>query len=166
MTDERIQIPDINGERVQILSMEYKALRSDLQMRSSARFQFLGLVTAAAAVLATGLGSSHAGRTTLILEILACVLFVLGLVAFWRQGRDQARISFYISRLEDRINSLVPPESGKAGLLRWEAMNQKRSNINKWILGLDLTEKARADIEKYLVPDGDTAPGTARAGKN
>jgi hypothetical protein len=166
MNDERVKIRDINDERLRTLSMEYQSLRSDLQMRSSARFQFLGLVTAAAAVLATGLGSSHTGHVTIVLEILAAVLFALGLITFWLQGKDQATISAYIASIENRINNLVPPEPGKVGLLRWEAINQERSKFDKWVPGLRLTENARTKIEKYLVLGRDTTHDTARAEKS
>lgn len=134
----------MDDERVRILSMEYESLRSDLQMRSSARFQFLGLVTASAAVLATGLGSSHSSHVTLVLEVLAVVLFCLGLGAFWLQGKDQAIISYYLASLEDRINKLT---EGETRLLRWETLNQGRSNFDKWVLGLRLPEKDKTRID-------------------
>lgn len=137
----------INAERVKVLSMEYQSLRSDLQMRSSARFQFLGLVTAAAAVLATGLGGSHSNRVTLVLEIAGAVLFGLGLISFWLQGKDQAIISAQIASIETKINKLVQAESGGPDLLRWETINQKRSLFDKWVLGLRLSAKAKAKIE-------------------
>lgn len=51
----------MDEEHVQVLALEYQTLRADLQTRSAARFQFLGFVTSAAAILATGLGHSTVG---------------------------------------------------------------------------------------------------------
>ncbi len=138
----------MNDEHVQLLSMEYKSLRSDLQMRSSARFQFLGLITASAAVLATGLGGSHSPDTTKVLAVLGIALFLLGVGAFWRQGRDQAIISYKISSLERRINNLARTEPGERDLLSWETFNyENRSRFDEWFLGLRLPAKAKAEID-------------------
>ena len=125
----------MNGEYVKILSLEYQSLRSDLVMRSAARFQFLGLVIASAAILATGLGGSHSNLATWILVILGIILFILGLISFWLQGRDQAIISAKIADIEKRINELVPADPA---LLSWETTHQERSPFNRWILGLRL----------------------------
>jgi hypothetical protein len=126
-----------SDEYVRILSLEYQSLRSDLVMRSAARFQFLGLVIASAAILGTGLGGSHSNLATRILVILGVVLFCLGLISFWLQGRDQAVISAQIAAIETRINELVPTEPV---LLNWETTHQERTVFNRWILGLRLPE--------------------------
>jgi hypothetical protein len=128
-------------ERVEILALEYQSLRSDLVMRSAARFQFLGFVTASAAILATGLGGTHSHQETLVLVTLAIALFIFGLISFWLQGRDQAIISAQIAHIETRINLLVP---AKPDLLSWETTHQNRSFFNYWILGLRLPAKMRA----------------------
>jgi hypothetical protein len=122
----------MDEERVQILALEYQTLRADLQTRSAARFQFLGFVTAAAAILATGLGHST-GPTTYVLEILGALLFIVGVISFWLQGKDQARISAHIVEIERRINQLVPSQPN---LLTWETRHQERSRFDRWILGL------------------------------
>jgi hypothetical protein len=120
----------MDEERVQVLALEYQSLRADLQTRSAARFQFLGFVTAAAAILATGLGHSTADLTT---YAIGGALFLVGLVSFWLQGNDQARISAHIAEIEQRINQLVP---GQLNLLTWETRHQERSCFHRWILGL------------------------------
>jgi hypothetical protein len=125
---------------VEVLALEYQSLRSDLVMRSAARFQFLGFVTASAAILATGLGGSHSHQATVVLVWLGGVLFILGLASFWVQGREQAIISARIADIEQEINGRVP---GKPELLKWETDHQKRSPFNYWILGLRLPAKMR-----------------------
>ncbi|WP_431681262.1 hypothetical protein [Kitasatospora sp. KL5] len=111
-----------------MLALEYQSLRSDLVMRSAARFQFLGFITASAAILATGLGSWH-----LRLVSLGAALFVIGLTVFWLQGKEQAEISTKIAEIEKRINDLVPNDPN---LLSWETTHQERSFFDRWILGL------------------------------
>lgn len=121
----------MKDDPVQVLALEYQSLRADLQVRSAARFQFLGFITASAAILATGLGHSSAGQTTYILEGLGGALFILGLASFWLQGKDQALISAQVANLEERINRAM-----SADLLSWETRHQERSVFNYWILGL------------------------------
>ncbi|WP_406393685.1 hypothetical protein OG806_24705 [Streptomyces sp. NBC_00882] len=118
----------MDDQRVIVLALEYQSLRSDLVMRSAARFHFLGFVTASAAILATGLGSWH-----LSLVSLGATLFVIGLTIFWLQGREQAAISTKIAEIEKRINDLVPADPN---LLSWETAHQERSFFDYWILGL------------------------------
>jgi hypothetical protein len=45
---------------IQVLALEYQAMRSELTMRLSARYQFVGFITGAAALI--GAGHSRAGR--------------------------------------------------------------------------------------------------------
>lgn len=68
----------MDDKSVDVLGLEYQSLRADLVMRSGVRFQFLGFITASAAILATGLGGSHSKAETRVLVILGIVLFVLG----------------------------------------------------------------------------------------
>jgi hypothetical protein len=121
----------MKDDPVQVLSLEYQSLRADLQVRSAARFQFLGFITASAAILATGFGQSSSGQTTYILEGLGGALFILGLASFWLQGKDQALISAHVASLEEKINHAMSAE-----LLSWERRHQERSFFNYWILGL------------------------------
>jgi len=130
----------MDDKRVDALGLEYQSLRSDLVMRSAARFQFLGFITASAAILATGLGDSHSRLETRVLVSLGAVLFILGLITFWLQGSEQAAISVRIAHIEERLNGLV----SEPGLLCWETDHQQRSFFNKWILGLRPPENARS----------------------
>jgi hypothetical protein len=127
----------MDDKAIDVLGLEYQSLRSDLIMRSGARFQFLGFITASAAILATGLGDSHSSLETHVLVVLGIVLFIFGLVTFWLQGREQAVISAKIASIEQRLNNLVQ----KPGLLSWETTHQERSFFNCWILGLRLPAK-------------------------
>jgi hypothetical protein len=120
----------MKDDPVQVLALEYQSLRADLQVRSAARFQFLGFITAAAAILATGLGHLSSNQTH-ILEGLAFLLFIFGLASFWLQGKDQALISAHVANLEEKINQAM-----SADLLTWETQHQERSFFNYWILGL------------------------------
>jgi hypothetical protein len=124
----------MDDKRVDVLGLEYQSLRSDLVMRSGARFQFLGFITASAAILATGLGDSHSRLETRVLVSLGAALFILGLITFWLQGSEQAAISAKIAHIEESLNGLV----SEPGLLSWETDHQQRPFFNKWILGLRL----------------------------
>jgi len=134
------------AKRVDVLGLEYQSLRSDLVMRSGARFQFLGFITASAAILATGLGDSRSILETRVLVSLGALLFIVGLITFWLQGSEQAAISAKIADIEGRLNQLV----GDPGLLSWETDHQQRSSFNRWILGLRLpsdTETERTKVK-------------------
>lgn len=131
----------MDDKRVDVLGLEYQSLREDLVMRSGARFQFLGFVTASAAILATGLGDSRSRLETRVLVSLGIALFVLGLITFWLQGSEQAAISAKIADIEERLNGFV----SEPGLLSWETEHQKRSRFNRWILGLRLPSNARTE---------------------
>jgi hypothetical protein len=122
---------DHDQQRIAVLTAAYQSLREDMQVRSAARFQFLGFVTAAAAVLAAGLGRLPAG-TTLVLEILAAVLFAAGLATFWVSGRQQARISWRAAQIEAAINQAL----GGDKLLTWETDSQDRSFFDRYFLNL------------------------------
>ena len=132
------------NKRVDVLGLEYQSLRSDLVMRSGARFQFLGFITASAAILATGLGDSRSILETRVLVSLGALLFIVGLTTFWLQGSEQAAISAKIAEIEGRLNHLV----GDPGLLSWETNHQQRSSFNRWILGLRLPSDTETESTK------------------
>lgn len=99
---------------IQILSQEYQTLRQEILVRASGRFQFLGLMTTAAALLASGvLGHSIFSGQTLISAILAAVVFAFGLAYFLHLGRQMVDVSARVAQLEERINALVPSESAE-----------------------------------------------------
>jgi hypothetical protein len=131
--------------KVQVLSLEYETLRADMLMRTSSRYQFLGFVTAAAAILATGAGHLSLGPGVWFLAILAGGIFLLGLASFWYQGTYVARMSMKVAEIENRINDLVPVEPGK--LLGWESDHQRRSRFDQWVLGHRSPERRIAESQ-------------------
>jgi len=83
---------------IHVLSLEYKTLREELLVRVSGRFQFLGLMTTAAALIATGFFSrSVFGNSDWIAGILAAAVFSFGLMNFGYSA-DISRFSRHASR--------------------------------------------------------------------
>lgn len=119
---------------VQVLSLEYQTLRDDVLHRSSGRFQFLGLMTTAAALVASGiLGHSVFGVQTWISASLAVGVFAVGLACFMILGQHMARLRARVAEIEKRINALVPAESESSMLLSWESVHQQRTRLQKLI---------------------------------
>ena len=92
---------------IQLLSLEYETLRSEILTRTSGRYQFLGLMTTAAALLASGIGSTISASQKLSLGCLALAIFTVGLAYFWRLGGHIVLISARIAEIENRINELL-----------------------------------------------------------
>lgn len=114
---------------VQVLSLEYQTLRDDILVRTSGRFQFLGLMTTAAALLASGIfGHSVFGSQTWIAAGLAFAVFSFGLFCFAFLGRQAAALSARIAQIEKHINSLAPKQEGYV-LLGWECDWQQRRGL-------------------------------------
>jgi hypothetical protein len=120
---------------LQVLTLEYETLRAEILMRTSARYQFLGFITAAAAILATGVVGSSSGVTEWLLATLAGVVFIFGLLSFWQLGSDVAHLSARVAKIETRINRLMPSEPGTPALLSWESDHQHRPLFDRWVLG-------------------------------
>lgn len=134
------QADDVNRERVlQMLSLEYQALRDEVLVMSSGRFQFLGLMTTAAALLTTGLFSSSIFKNQIwIAAILAVAVLGFGVFNFLRLGRRRVAASVQVAAIEERINALVPAEPPYATVLSWESAHQDRDSFASRIgLGLD-----------------------------
>jgi hypothetical protein len=148
--------PDRNAiterDRVlQVLSLEYETARAELLMRSSARYQFLGFTTAAAALLGSGIGHPALGLGTWILGSLAAGVFILGLASFWWLGRDITYISARVADIEHRINEIVPMEPGAPKLLSWESDHQHRTKFERFFLGLpSLEAKTERPTREWL----------------
>jgi hypothetical protein len=96
---------------IQILSLEYGALRSEILTLTSGRYQFFGLMTTAAALLASGISHSVSLAERWTLGFLALAIFLVGLVYYLRLGRNIARISARIASIENRINELAYSQS-------------------------------------------------------
>jgi fatty acid desaturase len=91
-----------NERIIQVLSLEYQALRDEMMVRTSGRFQFLGLMTTAAALLVAGLGNLASGPGIWVSGALAMAVFVLGLVFFFALGHHIVRLSARIAQIEQR----------------------------------------------------------------
>jgi hypothetical protein len=127
--------------KVQVLSLEYQTLRGSILMRTSARYQFLGFTTAAAAILATGAGSRSFGAEVWFLAILAGGIFLFGAGSFWYLGSEIAYQSRRVAEVERRINGLVPVDSDHGPLLSWDSDHQRRTRFDQWFWGHRVSEK-------------------------
>jgi hypothetical protein len=127
--------PASNGEAayrdhaIQMLAMEYEALRAEILTRTTARFQFLGFVTAAAALLGSGITSPFLSTRTWILAITAALIVVFGMLSFFRMGHSIVLISARVAHIEQRLNELVPAGPGSPNLLSWESEHQ---HLSRW----------------------------------
>jgi uncharacterized membrane protein YhiD involved in acid resistance len=131
---ERAGAPD-NERLIQVLSLEYQTLRDEILTRTSGRFQFLGLMTTAAALLASGIGVSHVGLGVWASAALAIAAFSLGLGYFGGLGIHIIRISARLAQLEARINNLLAVQDDGQRALSWESEKQKRTLIARIALG-------------------------------
>jgi hypothetical protein len=109
-------------EIIQLLSLEYQILREETVLRTTGRFQFLGLMTTAAALLTTGVFSSSTFRSqTWIAASLATLVFVFGVICFIYLGRQRGLALVKVAVLEKRINALVQAEPGYSAVLSLES---------------------------------------------
>jgi len=137
----------VNTDRVlQVLAMEYQSLNAQIVARLSARYQFLGFLTAGAAILAAASGHPIFSAGTWVLGILAIGVFIFGLFCFWYLGRTIAILAARIADIEKRVNKLVPAESADAPrLLSWELDQRGRTGISLFLLGFRSSWKSNAE---------------------
>ena len=116
-------MPDENLDRIiEMLSLEYQKISDEIVVRTSGRFQFLGLMTTAAALLTTGVFSSSVFKGQFwIAAILVISVFSFGVVCFVYLGRQRSTLLRRILDIERRINVLVPPEPGFAAVLTYQS---------------------------------------------
>ena len=107
-------------------------------VRISGRFQFLGLMTTAAALLATGVFSSRSllGGQSWLAGVLAVVVFGFGLANYWVLGRHVVVLSTRVAAIEARINALAPGLPGVPRLLSWESEHQSIIRGGWLVMGL------------------------------
>jgi hypothetical protein len=107
---------------IQVLSLEYQTLMEEILLRTSGRFQFLGLMTTAAALLSTGVFGHPVFRPqTWIAAALAAGVFIFGVACFVYLGRQRELIAFRVGALEKRINALLSAEPGFPAVLSWNS---------------------------------------------
>ena len=119
-------------QTIQILSLEYQTLRDELLTLTSGRFQFLGLLAAAAAILAAGLSQTLSHGDKWFLGGLALITILGGLAYYWVLGTLIITISRRIAAVEQRINEVA---YSRVDLLSWESMHQQRSRWTRFTLG-------------------------------
>jgi hypothetical protein len=128
---------------IQLLSLEYQILREETVLRTTGRFQFLGLMTTAAALLTTGaFGSSSFRSQTWIAASLAMLVLVFGVVCFIYLGRQRGLALMQVAVLEKRINALIQAEPGYSAVLSLES-NRVRWTVYEKIKLVLLGTRAR-----------------------
>jgi hypothetical protein len=140
--DNRAQAHNSDADRdrmVQVLSLEYGTLREEILMRISARYQFLGFISASAALMGVAIGYSSGFKVWLLAALAAAVL-VLGFYGYYRMVLNGRVVSVRIAEIEDRINKLVPAEPGAPDLLSWESEHQNQGPL--WGSGLKRVPRA------------------------
>jgi fatty acid desaturase len=124
-----------NEQLIQVLSLEYQALRDEMMVRTSGRFQFFGLMTTAAALLVAGLGNLASGPGIWVSGALAMAVFVLGLIFFFTLGHHIVQLSARIAQIERKINALLPSQPDGQGVLSWESEHQQRGLLSGIVYG-------------------------------
>jgi hypothetical protein len=128
--------------KVQVLSLEYQTLRAAIMNQTAASYQFLGLATTAAAILATGAGHlSFSSGGGWFLAILAGGIFVFGAGSYRLLRMYVAFLSQRVAVIEEKINNLVP---GEERLLSWESDRQNRSRSERWLVGHQIPKRYKS----------------------
>jgi hypothetical protein len=119
-----------------VLTMEYESLNAQIVTRLSARYQFLGFLTAGAAILAAASGHSIFSTGTWVLAALAAGVFAFGVACFWYLTRNIAILASRVADIEERINKLVHAESADAPrLLSWESDRRRQTSFSLFLQG-------------------------------
>ena len=107
-TKSNLPPTEVNVDRIlQVLTLEYQNLNAQINTRLSARYQFLGFLTAGAAILAAVSGQSKFGADTWILVLLAATVLTSGIFLFWYMGRVIASQAARLAEIEERIKKLI-----------------------------------------------------------
>jgi hypothetical protein len=150
---------------LQALTMEYESLNAQMNTRLSARYQFLGFLTAGAAILAAASGHRIFSTGTWVLASLATAVFAFGVACFWYLTRGIAILANRVADIEERINKLVPPESANAPkLLSWESDRRGQTSFRLFVQGFQRPQKVRSGdglqqrVDNRGEPTSRTAP--------
>jgi hypothetical protein len=116
---------------IDVLGMEYAALRADIVHRSAARFSMLSVGLGIFALFAS-LAQISDKLSTLAAWIILCAYLVILSVSWLNAGRSIGNLSNRIVEIEREINTLMAPHSP----LQWEAAEQHRRGIlNRLVMG-------------------------------
>jgi hypothetical protein len=117
---------------IDVLALEYAALRGDIVHRSAARFSMLSVALTVFAVLAALLQLSDQISLPFTGGVIAVYLGAV-LLAWLDAGRSIARLSDRLVELEDQINKLT---NNPTPLLKWETEQQRRRGpFGRFFLG-------------------------------
>jgi hypothetical protein len=136
---------DVREERaraaaiVQVQLVEYSALRTELLVRSSQKYQQLTLAGGVAALLTgfAGTGPVSAG----VAYTLAGVIGVVGGAAWFDAGRAIGRLSRRLAQIEHEVNLVMQDTYAVQDLLdtrellRWELAYQDRGRLGRLLYG-------------------------------
>jgi hypothetical protein len=123
-TGAQIHNQDAERDRfLNVLMLEYGTLRAEILVRLSARYQFVGFVTTAAALIGVAIGYSSGIKVWLLAAVSVAVIGV-GFYGYYRMAVQNRGISARVAAIEGRINTLVPAEPGGQSLLSWESEHQ------------------------------------------
>src|ERR1700759_1535704 len=114
---------------LQVLTLEYETLRAESLPRLSARYQFVGFVTGAAALIGVAIGYSS-GVKVWLLVIASIAVLAVGFYGYCRMVMRGRLISARLAEIENRINSLVPKGPDNPNLLRWESEHENEPLIS------------------------------------
>jgi hypothetical protein len=127
-------VSDEDKQIVEVLALEYSALRSDILHRSAARYSLLGVFLGVAAVLVALIDNSDkiswwpTGVVILIIYVGTVALSYLD------AGRSIGRLSNRLVELEDAINRKMGRSAQP--LLVWERMQQEdRGFVSRVLMG-------------------------------
>ena len=114
---------------LQVLMLEYGTLRDEILARLSARYQFIGFVTGAAALVGVAIGYSSGLKLWLLTAVSIAVL-AIGFYGYCRMVIRGRLISARVAEIEERINKLVLAESNSPKLLTWESEHKEEAFIS------------------------------------
>ena len=122
--------PDAERDRfLQVLTLEYETLRAEILARLSARYQFIGFITAATALIGVAIGYSS-GFKVWLLTAMAIIVLATGFYGYYRMVVQGRIVSARVAQIEARINKLVPVEPGAPNLLSWESEHPRESLLS------------------------------------
>jgi hypothetical protein len=113
-----------------VMSLEYISLRSEIGERTERRFQTVTVFLAAGALLA----GVKQGDLNVAVVGLAAALVLAGAVVWVSAGRSIGRVSAHLAELEKRIDDLIDPDDFQPPLT-WERRRQERRGWNKFWFG-------------------------------
>jgi hypothetical protein len=120
-----MSLTDENKRVIDVVAMEYSALRAEILHRSGTRFTLLSVGLGVFPLLVALLDNSDQIFTPRAWPLLTLYLLIV-LACFFNEGRAMGRLASRLVEIEGEINSLA---DGSAPLLKWETEQQKRRGL-------------------------------------